>query len=86
MNENKNVSIQCYCCGYYTLEERGHYEICPVCFWEDDGAWEPDQISGPNHMTLKEGRKNFLEFGACEKRFIGKVEKAPNYKFKKESF
>ena len=27
---------QCLCCGYWTLESRGEYDICPVCFWEDD--------------------------------------------------
>ncbi|MFG1660373.1 CPCC family cysteine-rich protein [Micromonospora chersina] len=27
----------CPCCGYLTLDERGGSEICPVCFWEDDG-------------------------------------------------
>ena len=26
----------CPCCGYLTLNERGAYDICPVCFWEDD--------------------------------------------------
>lgn len=26
----------CLCCGYKTIEERAEFEICPVCFWEDD--------------------------------------------------
>ena len=26
----------CPCCGCRTLNERGAYDICPVCFWEDD--------------------------------------------------
>lgn len=29
--------------------------------------------SEPNHMTLKEGRKNFLKYGACEEKFITMV-------------
>lgn len=28
---------KCPCCGFYTLDERGAYDICPVCFWEDEG-------------------------------------------------
>ena len=27
---------QCLCCGFKTLETRAGYDICPVCFWEDD--------------------------------------------------
>lgn len=26
----------CPCCGCLTLDERGGYDICEVCFWEDD--------------------------------------------------
>ena len=28
--------VRCLCCGYRTLDERGGYDICPVCFWEDE--------------------------------------------------
>lgn len=27
---------KCLCCGFRTLDERGAYDICPVCFWEDE--------------------------------------------------
>lgn len=57
--------LECSCCGYLTLRERGGYEICPVCFWEDDGSAQPDRASAPNHMTLAEGRRNFARLGAC---------------------
>jgi hypothetical protein len=95
LNENIKIDIgkygiskigvnysQCFCCGYFTVEERGNYAICPVCFWEDDGNSELTKMSGPNHMTLKEGRKNFLIFGACEKRFVKNVIKNPHDQFK----
>jgi len=27
----------CPVCGYRTLgDSHGHFDICPVCFWEDD--------------------------------------------------
>ena len=66
---------QCPCCDYFTLEIRGDYDICPVCFWEDSGQ-DIDQLnkhSGPNHQTLKNGRENFLKIGACDKKAIKHV-------------
>ncbi len=32
----KKKKVICLCCGYRTLDERGAFDICPVCFWEDD--------------------------------------------------
>lgn len=63
---------QCPCCGYLTLGGRGGYEICPVCFWEDDDPTEtygqsaPERPRGPNHVHLWQARENFLVFGAAE--------------------
>jgi hypothetical protein len=53
----------CPVCGYLTLEERDSFDICAICFWEDDGIddFEENNDSGPNHMTLKEGREIFQE-------------------------
>ncbi|WP_372448711.1 CPCC family cysteine-rich protein [Streptomyces musisoli] len=32
-------SYPCPCCGHRVLGRMpGSYEICPVCFWEDDGV------------------------------------------------
>jgi hypothetical protein len=86
MERNRNeYNFQCYCCGYFTIEERGNYYICRVCFWEDDGRDDLLRHSGPNHMNLERGRKNFLEFGACEERFVKNVVKNPEAKFRKEN-
>lgn len=74
--EDPTPREQCPCCDYISLPERGNYLICPICFWEDDGQ-DIDQLdkpSGPNHgITLREGRQNFKEFGACEKEMIKHV-------------
>jgi hypothetical protein len=56
--------VICPCCGYRTLEQSGNYEVCRVCFWEDDGGFDPDGFSGPNHMTLRQARENFAALGA----------------------
>ena len=29
--------LQCPCCDYFTLEERRSWNICDVCYWQDDG-------------------------------------------------
>ena len=57
--------LVCPCCSYKTLSHRGHYEICAVCFWEDDGGNDTARYSSPNHMPLDEARRNFVLFGAC---------------------
>lgn len=57
---------RCPCCGKETLSVRGEYEICFNCWWEDDGNEDEEQYSGPNHMTLKEGRRNYSIYGTCD--------------------
>ncbi|MBQ9610772.1 MAG: DUF2974 domain-containing protein [Lachnospiraceae bacterium] len=65
---------KCPCCGYYTFKERagGTYDICPVCYWEDDLIQLNDETyeGGANKVSLKQARINFLKFGACEERLI----------------
>lgn len=60
---------QCVCCGYYTLvgtKEDIAWDICPVCFWENDiSGTDPEEYSGANHMTLAQGRENYEKYGAC---------------------
>ncbi|MGD0900120.1 MAG: CPCC family cysteine-rich protein [Thermoguttaceae bacterium] len=66
----------CPCCGYLTLEELpGSFEICPICFWEDDIVQLafPDLAGGANECSLIEGQGNFALFGACERRSITHV-------------
>lgn len=66
------VSYRCPCCHYKTLNERGGYDICPVCFWEDDGQDDQDADAvrgGPNRtFSLTQARENFKAFGACDPR------------------
>lgn len=61
-------SHQCPCCDYFSLAKRGSYDICQVCYWEDDGQGlgQLDDVSRPNHITLREGRLNFARCGAAD--------------------
>lgn len=67
----------CACCGYRTIREKGQYDICLNCFWEDDGTAEDDKVSAVNHMSLKDARNNYQQFGACSEEFIKYVNKHP---------
>ena len=78
--DKKMKKSRCPCCNYKTLPkgEYGAYSICPVCFWENDGIESAEEYSSPNHMTLEQGRKNYLEFGACDKRSQAYVREPKN--------
>ncbi|MDO5325738.1 MAG: CPCC family cysteine-rich protein [Clostridia bacterium] len=67
----------CPCCGCFTLPEQGQYDICPVCFWEDDPVQSRDERldGGANKVSLNEARKNYLAFGVCEKGMLPHVRK-----------
>lgn len=71
------MKYKCPCCGYYTLAERdfSSYEICPVCFWENDGSQRanPALDGGANDVSLTAARLNFEKFGACEEKFAKMV-------------
>ena len=71
----EDARATCPCCGYPTINGRGHYEICPLCFWEDDGQDDEDRAphrihatpnevaEGPNHdYSLTEARENFARY------------------------
>lgn len=74
---------KCPCCGYKTLLEKRTWDICEVCYWEDDGTENLDEESGPNRMTLREAKANFKNFGACEEELIQYTEKEPDLKYEK---
>ena len=70
-------SFRCPCCKYRTLHSRGGFEVCPVCFWEDDGQDDDDADKvrgGPNStLSLSDARSNFKVYGAMETRFVKNV-------------
>ena len=64
------MNARCPCCDHLTLHARGEYDVCPVCFWEDDCIEGPDRYSGANGSTLDEARKNFASYGASDPESI----------------
>jgi hypothetical protein len=61
----------CPTCGFYSLSERDSWEVCGICFWEDDGQDDkefgkfndPNKImGGPNgQWSLTSYRQFFFE-------------------------
>ncbi|HFX6473976.1 TPA: CPCC family cysteine-rich protein [Acinetobacter baumannii] len=68
------MSYPCPCCGYLTFDDLpyGSFEICAVCFWEDDNVQneDSDYMGGANGISLNMAKQNFQLFGAIKKEFI----------------
>lgn len=73
----------CPCCGYKTLEEEHEYNICPICYWEDDWyQFINVDSTGANSVSLRKAQKNYLEFGACEQSVLKFVRLPEKYDIK----
>jgi hypothetical protein len=67
----------CPCCNYPTLPSWFDYDICYLCWWEDDGQDDDDADrvkGGPNSdYSLTEARTNFnkylISFRPSDSRF-----------------
>lgn len=59
-------------------EPPGSYEICEVCWWEDDAVqlrW-PTWAGGANRPNLLEAQQNFQRVGANEERAANRARPA----------
>lgn len=75
----------CPACGY-PVHDRGNFDICQVCWWEDDGELTAtlDDVSGPNHITLREARHNFDEWGHCDGPDLGPNDCVPDHELARD--
>ncbi len=78
---NIKKKYQCPCCKFYTLENEppGTFDICPICFWEDDNIQftSPDFEGGANDTSLNKARENYKKIGAISEEHLDKVRR-PN--------
>ena len=60
------------------VEPAGSYDICGICYWEDDVVQLafPDLAGGANTCSLIEGQIAFARHGACEQRVLAHVRPA----------
>jgi hypothetical protein len=72
-----NGRWSCPCCGYFTLDEEppATFAICPVCWWEDEGAQfaDPDYAGGANAPCLRCARREYLVTGIADPDHRGRV-------------
>lgn len=61
LQENKINLFSCPCCWFPTLYKRNVYDICCICWWEDDGQDEHnkhDVLGWPNWtLSLYQAQK-----------------------------
>jgi hypothetical protein len=71
------LPLRCPCCFCKTLGGRACFEVCEVCYWEDDGQDEYDADvvrGGPNgELSLTQARANYRRFGACDEQSLPNV-------------
>jgi hypothetical protein len=56
-----------------TLDAPGALDLCPVCWWEDDGQENVDsadvRLTVNGALSLDEARTNYARWGAADPRF-----------------
>ena len=63
-----SAKVACVVCGYRTLGARADWDICPICFWEDDVIIDDRQDAkspANGDMWVSEAQANFVTIGAC---------------------
>ena len=72
--------FRCPCCHCRTLTERAAFELCPVCFWEDEGQDDhnvAEVLGGANgELSLLQARRNYQDFAACSRENVPHVRRA----------
>jgi len=79
VSSDVEVRFRCPCCGCKTLEAPEALQLCPVCWWEDDGQEDDDasdvRLTVNGQLSLKEARANYAQCGAAHPRFLPYVRK-----------
>jgi len=70
------TKFPCPCCGYLVFDHQpGFHQVCPICGWEDDLAQLrfPRMPGSANSVSLEDAQRNYLTFGASERRSLGQT-------------
>ncbi|WP_437225940.1 CPCC family cysteine-rich protein [Planctomicrobium sp. SH661] len=63
------MKYTCPICGHKTLDARCDWDVCPICFWEDDVLENKgDRTSSANQgLRISEAQANYMVFESCSK-------------------
>ncbi len=74
---SERAMYPCPCCDFVTMTfpDRGSFEICEVCGWEDDNVQfsDPDFAGGANRPSLNQARGNYQRIRAADPSKLGRV-------------
>lgn len=59
----ENGKMECLVCHNLTLDADSLFDICDVCNWQNDPAWQtdPNRRGGANSISLNEARELWNE-------------------------
>lgn len=69
-NEPDSQKHRCPVCGRFEFQDRGCFDICPYCGWEDDDT-ENSTLVGANGIPFSDYQKRYYEY----------VSANPNYRW-----
>lgn len=73
VHSDVETRYRCPCRGYRKLALPEALELCPVCWWEDDGQEDHDasevRLIVNGNLSLEEARLHFAQCGAAHPRF-----------------
>ncbi len=83
------MKYPCPCCGYRVFEEPpGSWDICPICFWEDDLSQLrfAHMAGGANRLCLADAQRNYTEKGVSQPGMEQHVRRPSNYDLRDEAW
>jgi hypothetical protein len=66
------MKYTCVICGYRTLDSRCDWDICPICFWEDDVLLKKGDTKSPanGELRVSEAQANYMVYRCCSKEHL----------------
>jgi hypothetical protein len=79
VHSGMDTLYRCPCCGCRTLPTPESMQLCPVCWWEDDGQEDGDaaevRLTVNGALSLAQARDHYQACGAAHPRFMTYVRK-----------